>query len=113
MALDGQQLPDDDVPPVLAPADDALDLHPQQRQALGQGLGAEVHVDVVAQPAERDLHRNCSRKRRSSSRKRRRSVMPCLSIFIRSGPIPNAKPWYLSVAAASFRSKTGWTIPAP
>ena len=101
MALHGQQLPDDDVLPVLAPADDALDLHPEQRQTLGEGLGAEVDVDVLAQPAERDLHRNCSRKRRSSSRNRRRSVMPCLSILIRSGPIPNAKPWYsLGIEAA-------------
>ena len=61
MALDGQQLADDHVPPVLAPADDALDLHPEQGQSLGERLGAEVDVDVVAQPAERDLHRNWSR----------------------------------------------------
>ena len=56
-------------------------------------LGRQVDVDELAQPAERHPHRNCSRKRRSFSRNRRRSVMPCLSILIRSGPIPKAKPW--------------------
>ena len=40
MALDGQQLADDDVLPVLAPADDPLDLHPEQGQSLGERLRA-------------------------------------------------------------------------
>ena len=46
-----------------------------------------------AQPRQRHPHRSCSRKRRSFSRNSRRSVMPCLSILIRSGPIPKANPW--------------------
>ena len=37
-------------------------------------------------------HPNCSRKRRSFSKYSRRSGMPCLSIAIRSMPIPKAKP---------------------
>ena len=61
--------------------------------AVGQRFRGQVDVDELAQPGERRPHRNCPRNRRSSSRKRRRSVMPCLSILIRSGPIPNAKPW--------------------
>jgi hypothetical protein len=93
MTLDREQLPDDDVPPVLAPADDPLDLHPEQGQAFGERFRSQVDVHDLAQPTERHPHRNCSRKRRSLSRKRRRSVMPCLSILIRSGPIPKAKPW--------------------
>ena len=93
VALHRQQLPGDDVAPVLTPLDDAFDLHPEQGQALRERLRGQVDIDDLAQPAERHPHRNCSRKRRSLSRKSRRSVMPCLSILIRSGPIPNAKPW--------------------
>ena len=93
MLLDRQQLADDHVPPVRAPAVDALDLHPQQRQALGEALRRQVEVDELAQPAERDPHRNCSRKRRSFSMYRRRSPTPWRRFAIRSTPIPNAKPW--------------------
>ena len=93
MALDRQQLADDDVPPVVAPADDPLDLHAEHREALGELLGRQVDVDVLAQPRQRHPHRSCSRNRRSFSRNSRRSVMPCLSILIRSGPIPKANPW--------------------
>ncbi len=91
--LDGQQLADDDVAPVGAPRLDALDLHPEHRQALGEDLGGEVDVDVLAQPAERDPHRNCSRKRRSFSMYSRRSPTLWRRFEIRSTPIPNAKPW--------------------
>ena len=91
--LDRQQLADDDVVPVGAPAVDALDLHPEQGQALGEALRRQVDVDELAQPAERDPHRNCSRKRRSFSMYRRRSPTPWRRLAIRSTPIPNAKPW--------------------
>jgi hypothetical protein len=50
MLLDAQQLADDDVLPVAAPPLDALDLHPEQRQPLGERLRREVELDVVAQP---------------------------------------------------------------
>ena len=93
MALHGKQLADDDVPPVVAPADDPLDLHAEHREPLGELLGREVDIDVLGEPREGHPHRSCSRKRRSFSRNSRRSVMPCLSILIRSGPIPKAKPW--------------------
>ncbi len=66
--LDGQQLTDDDGTPVGAPLLDPLDLHAEQRQAFGQLLGGLLDVDVLAQPAQRNSHRNCSRKRRSFSR---------------------------------------------
>ncbi len=62
MLLDRQQLPDDDLLPVRAPALDALDLHAEQRQPLRQGLGRHVDVDELAQPAQGHPHRNCSRK---------------------------------------------------
>ena len=93
VAFHAQQLADDDVLPVRAPCLDVRDVHAQQGQALGQRLRRVLDVDVVAEPRQRDSHANCSRKRRSFSWNRRRSVMPCLSILIRSGPIPKAKPW--------------------
>ncbi len=93
MPLDGEQLADDDVPPLVAASFDALDLHPQQRQPFGERLGRQVEVDVVTEPGKRDFHRNCSRNRRSFSMNRRRSLIRCLSIEIRSGPMPKAKPW--------------------
>ena len=55
-------------------------------------LDVERGIAVFAQPVQRDPHPNCSRKRRSFSKYRRRSGMPCLSIAIRSTPIPQAKP---------------------
>ena len=76
MLLDRQQLPDDDLLPVRAPALDALDLHAEQGQSLGEGLGRHVDVDELPQPAERDPHRNCSRSRRSFSMYSRRSPTP-------------------------------------
>ena len=68
MGLDGQELADDDVLPVGAPTLDALDLHAQPREPVGKLLGRELDVDIVREPAQRDAHQNCSRKRRSSSR---------------------------------------------
>ena len=62
----------------------ALDLHPEQRQPLGELLRRQVDVDELAQPGQRHPHRNCSRKRRSFSMYRRRSPTPCRSIAIRS-----------------------------
>ncbi len=91
--LDRQQLADDDVAPVGTPRIDALDLHPEHRQALGEDLRGQVDVHVLAQPAERHPHRNCSRKRRSFSMYRRRSPTLWRRLEIRSTPIPNAKPW--------------------
>ena len=93
MALDAEQLPHHDVAPVHTPRLEPTDLHAQQGQSFGQGFRTQVDVDEFTQPGEWHSHRNCSRNRRSLSRKRRRSVIPCLSILIRSGPIPNAKPW--------------------
>ena len=57
MARHLQQLAGDDVAPVRAPALDPLDLHPEQREALGELLRVELDVDVVAEPGERDSHR--------------------------------------------------------
>ncbi len=76
------------------PTDDhPLDLGSGHRQALGQLLGREAGVAVLAQPGVGDPHRNCSSTRTSLSKKRRRSGTPWRSIAIRSTPMPKAKPW--------------------
>ena len=91
--LDAQQLADDDVLPVRAPALEALDLHPEQRQPLRELLRCELDVDVVPEPGKRHSHRNCPRKRRSFSMYRRRSPTLWRRLAMRSTPIPNANPW--------------------
>ncbi len=91
--LDAEQLADDDVAPVRSPRLEALDLHPEQGQALGEDRRIEVDVDVLAQPAQRHPHRNCSRKRRSFSMYSRRSPTEWRRLAMRSTPIPKAKPW--------------------
>ena len=53
---DLEQLADHDRVPVGADALDALDLQAEQRQPLGEPLGRQVEVDVVAQPGKRDAH---------------------------------------------------------
>src|SRR3712207_8585379 len=51
-----------------------------QVEPLRDLRGGEVRRAVLAQPCERHPHPNCSRKRMSLSKKRRRSGTPCLSI---------------------------------
>ena len=91
--FDRQELADHHVAPVGAPFLDALDLHPEHGQPLGERLRGQLDVDELAQPGERHPHRNCSRKRRSFSMYRRRSPTLWRRLAIRSTPIPNAKPW--------------------
>ena len=55
---------------------DAVDLRRPDRERLGDLGGRYVDPQVLAQPAERDLHRNCLRKRRSFSQKARMPAMP-------------------------------------
>ena len=56
MTLDGQQLADDDVPPVGRPTRSIpLTSMPSMRQPRGELLRRQVDVDVLAQPAERHL----------------------------------------------------------
>ena len=93
MGLHAEELADDDVLPVRAPTLEALDLHPEQRQPLGELLRRELDVDVVAEPGQRHSHRNCPRKRRSFSMYRRRSPTLWRRFAMRSTPIPKAKPW--------------------
>jgi len=68
MVLDAEELAHHHRAPVGAPLFDLLHLHAQQGEAFRELLWGEVDVDVVAEPVERDSHRNCSRKRRSFSR---------------------------------------------
>ena len=71
---------------------DALDLGPAHAEQLGELLDRAVPGDVLAQPADRHSHQNCSRNRRSLSKNERASGTPCLSIAMRSTPMPKAKP---------------------
>ena len=64
---------------------------PRARRPAGRGRRTR-------EPLDRDPHPNCSRKRRSFSKRRRRSGTPCLSMAMRSMPIPQAKPWTLSAS---------------
>jgi hypothetical protein len=76
---------------------DGLDLRAGHCQALLEQPGRQPRVHVLLQPFQGDAHQpNCSRKRRSLSQKTRRSVTPCLSMAMRSMPIPQAKPWTFS-----------------
>ena len=60
MTLHRHEFTDDDVAPFGAPSLEALDLHPEKGQTLGELLRGQVDVDVVAEPREGDPHRNCS-----------------------------------------------------
>ena len=78
---------------------DGLDLRAGHGQALLERADRQAGVGVLAEPFDGNAHQpNCSRKRRSLSKKMRRSVTPCLSIAMRSMPIPQAKPWTLSAS---------------
>ena len=97
MALGAEHLADPEVARVAvvgghADARDALQLRAAHRQQPADLHRVEAGVAVLLQPGERDAHQNCSRKRMSFSKKRRRSGMPCFSIAIRSTPMPKAKP---------------------
>ena len=72
---------------------DRLDLGPGHGQSLGQRLCVQLWPAVLVEPLQGDPHQNCSRKRMSFSNNTRRSGTPCLSMAIRSIPMPNAKPW--------------------
>ena len=80
-----------------ADALDPLDLGAGQVEPLGELLGRQTRVAVLAQPCVAGPSSpNCSRKRRSLSKNSRRSGTPWRSIAIRSMPMPNAKPWTCS-----------------
>ena len=65
---------------------------PLSASAVASSSTSEPGIAVLLQPGDGDPHQNCSRKRRSFSKNRRRSGTPCLSIAMRSMPRPNAKP---------------------
>ena len=93
MLVGAQDLADDEaVERADAVLVDALDLGPCERQPLGELAQPEVRAHVVVEPFQRDSHPNCSRSRTSLSKNIRRSGTPCLSIAMRSTPMPNAKP---------------------
>ena len=94
MLLGGEHAADDEaVVRAHAARRDPRDLGPGHLQALGQLGGGDVGRAVLAQPFDGDVHQpNCSRTRRSLSYSSRRSGMPCLSMAIRSIPMPKAKP---------------------
>ena len=59
-----------------ADAVDAVHLGGRDRQRVGDLPSVRVDADVVPQPAERNPHRNCLRKRRSFSQNGRMPAMP-------------------------------------
>ena len=77
---------------------DPLELRRPQREQLAQLVDGQAGIAVLAEPQVRHPHRNCSSTRTSFSKNLRRSGTPCLSIAIRSIPIPNAKPWTRSAS---------------
>src|SRR5205807_7023222 len=83
--------------PIHAVALDPLDLSAGHRQPLSD-LGARQRGRaVLLEPFERRAHQsNWSSSRTSLSYRSRISGTPCLSIAIRSIPIPNANPWTFS-----------------
>src|SRR5918999_5098876 len=95
---------------------DPLDLDRVHRELLGDLLHAETGIAVGAKPGVRDLHRNCSRTRTSFSKNLRRSGTPCLSMAMRSIPIPKAKPCTRSGSyplSLTNPNTFGSTIPEP
>src|SRR5688500_12475019 len=114
MRLDALHVRDDDAREGGGHRRDLLDLQPAHGQRVRERLDIRGDVDELLQPAERDLHaRNCSRNRRSFSKKRRRSFTPYLSIARRSSPMPKANPEYFSGSMPPLRSTSGCTTPAP
>ena len=71
---------------------DARHLDPGVDEAVGRLRRPQLEVHELANPAVRDFHANCLRKRRSFSKKRRMSSTPYLSMATRSMPMPNAHP---------------------
>jgi hypothetical protein len=69
-----------------------LDLRAGHRQSLLDAGNVKPRVAELAQPWHGYLHGSCSRKRKSFSKFSRRSGIPCLSIAMRSIPIPHANP---------------------
>ena len=84
---------DESVAGAGADGGDPLDLGAGHRQPLGEQLRRQAGVAMLVEPGDGDLHRNCSSIRTSLSKNIRRSGTPCLSMAIRSMPIPKAKPW--------------------
>jgi hypothetical protein len=74
----------------------AVDLGAGQRELRRELERLQPRIAVVVQPEEGQPHPNCSRKRRSFSYMRRRSLTPCFRKAIRSMPMPKAKPWMRS-----------------
>ena len=70
-----------------------FDLGAGHREALGERPRLDPGIAEGREPADRDPHQNCSRRRTSLSKNIRRSGTPCLSIATRSMPSPKANPW--------------------
>jgi len=93
MPLDLFNLSDDDARECCLQELVGLDFMTDRCEHLGE-LGGIVrwHGNELLQPAEGDLHRNCSSTRRSLSKKCLMCPMPCRTIASLSTPTPNAKP---------------------
>src|SRR6266516_4056446 len=96
---------------------DGIDGGGVQRQAVRDITRVERSVEQGLEPATRQDHRtppaNRARTRTSLSKKSRISGIPWRVIAMRSGPMPQAKPVYLSLSTPQFSSTAGCTIPEP
>ena len=97
MGVDLEDAPDEEAPDVPvrvgdADVDHALDLERGDREPLSDLGDRRVDGDVLAEPGERRLHRNCPSSRGSLRQSSRRSGIPCRSTAMRSSPQPNANP---------------------
>ena len=100
MALDGDNLRDENVGKGCADLIDTLNFETRQREPLAEFLELDLDRNEFLEPAQRQLHDaaspvwNCCKKRKSFSKNNRKSSTPSLSREVRSTPIPNAKPEY-------------------
>src|SRR5262249_30864809 len=93
LALDGLDLADDDAAqPVGGERRDARYFDAGVDEAIRGVLRRKLQRDELANPAVRNFHANCPRKRRSFSKNSRMSSTPYLSMAMRSMPMPNAQP---------------------
>src|SRR5690606_4735459 len=90
-----------------------------RHQRVSDLAGGQVggQVDVLPQPGKRGAHQitvpNGRAYRTSPSNMSRMSCESCRNISVRSIPMPNANPEYLSVSTPQARSTCGLTMPQP
>src|SRR5205814_2269160 len=101
--LDLEHFGDEHVAQILMDRHDAIDGRDLPRESVGDVLALERPAEERFEPTAGNDHRgnpfaNCSKSRTSETKNSRMPGIPCRSIAIRSGPIPNATPGTLSLS---------------